>query len=238
MAAEDSGGLAVPKTSALAIASLVCGILWGCGVLSLLGLILGLVALSKISKSEGRLGGKGIALAGVIVSAVFLLLSLVFVPIMAGLLLPALGKAREAAQKAQCMSNLKQIGLAMEMHTADKEAMPKNLEELMESGLIADPKAFQCPSADGEASGQAFHSDYIYLPASISDPPNKIIVLDKPGNHPDGGNALYRDCHVKYIKTGTEESYRSFVEALLSSDRTVIQQYAPDSSNGQARAGP
>ena len=64
-----------PKTSGLAITSLVLGCLGllTCGITSLVGLILGIVALVRINKSKGQLGGQGLALAGTIVSAAFLL---------------------------------------------------------------------------------------------------------------------------------------------------------------------
>ena len=56
------------QTSGFAIASLVLGLL----VLpSPLGLIFGLIALSQIKKSQGDLKGRGIAIAGVTISAVF-----------------------------------------------------------------------------------------------------------------------------------------------------------------------
>jgi len=60
-----------PKTSGLAIASLVCGIsgIVTCGVSAIAGLILGIVALSKIGKSGGKIGGRGLAIAGIVVSA-------------------------------------------------------------------------------------------------------------------------------------------------------------------------
>ena len=45
-----------------------------CGVTSLVGLVLGIIALVRINKSNGQLGGQGLALAGTIVSATFLLL--------------------------------------------------------------------------------------------------------------------------------------------------------------------
>lgn len=51
-----------PSTSGWAIASLVCSLL---GV-SLLGVIFGHVALSGINKSNGTIGGKGLAIAGLI----------------------------------------------------------------------------------------------------------------------------------------------------------------------------
>jgi len=62
---------ASPKTSGLAIASLICGIagLLTCGVGAAVGLVLGIVALVKISHSQGRMGGQGLAIAGVVVSA-------------------------------------------------------------------------------------------------------------------------------------------------------------------------
>jgi len=51
-----------PSTSGWAIASLVCSLLG----ISLLGVIFGHVALSGINKSNGMVGGKGLAIAGLI----------------------------------------------------------------------------------------------------------------------------------------------------------------------------
>jgi hypothetical protein len=55
-----------PRTSGLAVASLVLGILWICGLGSLLATIFGAVALSQISRSRGTIGGKGLAIAGLV----------------------------------------------------------------------------------------------------------------------------------------------------------------------------
>src|SRR3989442_6088652 len=54
------------KTSGMAIASLVLAILTlpTCGIGGIVGLILGIVSLVKISNSQGRLSGKGLAIAG------------------------------------------------------------------------------------------------------------------------------------------------------------------------------
>ena len=54
------------KTNGLAVASLVLGIIWLCGVGSLLAVIFGHVALGQIKRSEGRDGGRGLAIAGAI----------------------------------------------------------------------------------------------------------------------------------------------------------------------------
>ena len=48
-----------------------------------------------------------------------LLVVMVIIALLVGLLLPALGRAREEARKTQCRSNLRQIGLAMMMYTND-----------------------------------------------------------------------------------------------------------------------
>jgi hypothetical protein len=65
------GFVPVTRTNGLAIASLVLGILWLAWLGSLVGLILGLVALKQI-KNRNQ-GGRGIAIAGVVLSALWLL---------------------------------------------------------------------------------------------------------------------------------------------------------------------
>ncbi|MFH0962885.1 MAG: type II secretion system protein, partial [Planctomycetota bacterium] len=51
-----------------------------------------------------------------------LLVVMVIIALLVGLLLPALGRAREEARKTQCRSNLRQIGLAMNMYTTDNKS--------------------------------------------------------------------------------------------------------------------
>ena len=48
-----------------------------------------------------------------------LLVVMVIIALLVGLLLPALGRAREEARKTQCRSNLRQIGLAMTIYATD-----------------------------------------------------------------------------------------------------------------------
>jgi hypothetical protein len=62
------------RTSGLAIASLVCSMIPFVLLTQMAGLTLGIVALVKIKRSDGRLGGRGFAIAGVIISSVILLL--------------------------------------------------------------------------------------------------------------------------------------------------------------------
>src|SRR3712207_739986 len=56
-----------------------------------------------------------------------LLVVIAIIAILAAILFPVFAKARESARKASCQSNLKQIGLAINMYTADyDETMPNN----------------------------------------------------------------------------------------------------------------
>jgi prepilin-type processing-associated H-X9-DG protein len=122
-ASQIQPAAAPPKTSRLAVTSLVLGCLGvlTCGITSLVGLVLGIIALVRINKSKGQLGGQGLALAGTIVSAAFLLLA----PIPAALLLPALAKAKQRATGIQCMNNVKQLNLGLMMYANDnKDVFP------------------------------------------------------------------------------------------------------------------
>jgi prepilin-type processing-associated H-X9-DG protein len=151
--AQPSG--APSKTSGLAVASLVLGILGllTCGLTALVGLVLGIVALVRINKSQGQIRGQGLAIAGTVVSAVFLLL----IPISAGMLLPALNKAKEKASGIYCMNNIKQLNLGLMMYSSDnKDQFPSGNTwcDALRPYLGGNTNAFICPLG---ASGQRCH---------------------------------------------------------------------------------
>jgi hypothetical protein len=136
------------RTSGLAISSLVLGALGmlTCGISALAGLVLGIVALTKINASKGAVRGQGLAIAGICVSAVFL----VMLPILAGMLLPALAKAKSKAQSVQCISNLKALSIGARLYASDNnETFPPDLASMATE--VSNPKVLVCPSDPGIA---------------------------------------------------------------------------------------
>ena len=66
-----------PHTSRLAIASLTLGIVGFCGITGLAGLIVGILALAQIRRSNGTIKGNGLAVAGIIISSLMLAVLLI-----------------------------------------------------------------------------------------------------------------------------------------------------------------
>ncbi len=198
-----------PRTSGMAIASLVLGVL----CLGLPGLILGIIALVQIGKNPTRLRGQGLALAGTIISAI----SLLFVPFIAAILFPVFARARDAAQETNCMNNLKQISIAVQMYTQDWDnayPMAANWNEAI-APYTKNPKIMVCPKEDGTLPGYAMNAQMDgKKSADVAMPSETALIFESvpgvnqyggpelfptPARHRDKQNVGFADGHVTYI---------------------------------------
>jgi len=183
-----------PKTSGVAVASLVLGFLGliTCGLTALIGVVLGFIALSRIKNSNGQIGGRGIALTGTIVSAVCLLM----IPLTLGMLVPALGRASHKASAVHCMNNIKQLNLGVIMYASDnKDSFPIGTTwcDALAPYLRNSSKLFICPQgAPNQRCHYALNSRLIGVSLQdIQQPALTVLVFETDGGwNLSGGREL------------------------------------------------
>ncbi len=192
-------GIAPTRTSGQAIASLVLGILSVIGCFFFTGLpaiILGALGLSSIGKSDRRLEGKGLAIAGIVTGSIGTLLML---PVLIALLLPAVQAAREAARRAQCVNNLKQIALAMHNYESINGHLPAAASVDSEGKPRLSWRVAILPLLGQQALYDQFKQDEPW------DGPNNIRLLNQIP-------VVYR-CPSDPVSSPTTTSYQAIVGA-------------------------
>ncbi len=140
------------KTSGLAIAALILGILsiFTLGLTAIPAIILGIISLVTIEKSGGRITGRGFAIGGIVVPVVLVPVFLMII------LMPALYRVKKQARSVTCMSKLRQWGLIFSMYTDENNGYFFSGEGSDSGRLWMDPlrsyyhnnkQMFLCPTA-------------------------------------------------------------------------------------------
>ena len=170
--------------------------------------------LAPTGHSQARRGARAVLKVGSI------LLGLI---VLAALLMPSLGKAREPANRVKCASNLRQIGQEIQYYAdAHDGRFPTGLDVLMTDGDLSANCAV-CPSSGAEqargpttaAVAAAFRADprhcsYVYVGAgltSASATPRHVLAYEPPSNHAghpagdggDGINVLWGNGTVQWL---------------------------------------
>ena len=163
----------------MAIASLILGIL---GCTSIVGLILGIIALVKINDSRGGLAGRGLAIAGICVSGFMVFIGIPLTAMMGGLLLPAFMKAKERAQSINCMTNLRQLGVAARTYaqsSGGRFPYATNWCDVLQPHL-ARQNVFYCPADESQLCSYGYNAALSGLVVSEVNPLT-VLFFEIPG---------------------------------------------------------
>ena len=158
-----------------------------------------------------------------------LLLVLAIIALLAGLVLPALARAKEAGRGAACLSNLHQIGVALQLYVQENNnRLPfmrdKSLTltndlpspDQVLSNHLGNPKVLQCPSDNHRLFDQTGSSytwnnllngqdaDHLKILGMNFNPHQIPLMFDKEKFHAARGptraqNFLYADGHIKNL---------------------------------------
>lgn len=140
-------------------------------------------------------------IVAIIVGALFLLM-IPCAGLLIGIMLPALGKARVAAQQMASQAQMRGIYQGMVLYEQDHpDAVPTTdaawRDALIDGGLIP-AEMFVPPRTDGDGE------DYVILPGAFggsfdSGSGSRIVIYEDPDHHPDGVLVVFADGHAELV---------------------------------------
>jgi prepilin-type processing-associated H-X9-DG protein len=213
------------QTNGWAIASLVSGIIGFVIPLipGLIAIVTGIIGIRKTA--DPRVGGKGLAIAGLSVGACSILLS----GCMISILLPSLNRARETANRVKCASNMRQVGQAILLYSNENRgAYPPDIDAILRTQDITAGE-FVCPSDSNAPATPAAGGPYSFVYAgpnltTRTATADTIVLYEPLTNHNnDGGNILFGDGHVEFFVARDYQKYIAEVEAGQNPPPSILR---------------
>lgn len=211
------GDGATPKTSSLAIWSLVLGILgfFSLGLTSIPAVICGHLARGRIKRSAGARTGGGLAIAGLATGySGFILLG---IATLAGLSAPMIIRQRKKADQTEAINNARQIGLALTEFKVEFGTFPSA------TTAAAVAKESEHNPITGNSSNARFRQ---LIQGDIVQSETMFYAKTDGGHRPDGDisgdHAIEAgECGFAYIEATVGEARRPLAVAPLvpGSDR-------------------
>jgi prepilin-type processing-associated H-X9-DG protein len=199
-----------PRTNAFAIVSLVCGCILCIPFLpGIFATIFGILGIRQTRKPNT--GGKGLAIAGLILGVVNLLAWTAYFALVIAFMVPALNNARVAVNQAVCANNMQAVGQAIMLYAQQHRGdLPPDLATLMQQANLSG-QTLVCPLTNSTAptTQQAATAklDYIYVGQGRNTnniDPKTILIYERLTNHAGQGiNVLRADGSVEFV-TGPE----------------------------------
>jgi type II secretory pathway pseudopilin PulG len=184
----------VPKTSGLAITSMVLGISsFLCGITCIPAIICGHIAHSKINKSQGQQTGAGFAITGFITGYIGII---VMIAMLAGLTAPMVIRQRKKADQTEATSNARSFGLALTEFESEYGRFP----DASTAALVANET--NTPAITGSSSNARFRQ---MIQAGLIGTENsfyaKAAGTMKPDGDVSGDNAVAPgECGFGYVE--------------------------------------
>ena len=148
------------RTAGVAIAAFILGLLAPCtlSASAVPALVLGIIALKKIRKSAGQLGGKNLAISGLVLS-VLCMLTIPPLFVLATAKNRTHGNFGSVDPAKECVTHLQQLATAVRTYANDNnDRFPAgNWCDALQPG-VNDLTIFQCPARPGLRSGYALNA--------------------------------------------------------------------------------